>query len=440
MKKVVIIVIAIIGIIGVACVTYFGLQWKEEKEIAAYVAQLDQDFKLLYQDEDCKIPKEDLTEEEVDEVIEKIEENKYSINKEKQLEQLKELKQYLSFKQELNDFFEEEVLKADVSNEQLETLQKEVEKLPENLQELLDEKMNLALEQKKKIDEAVASLEQLFVSKEMKQVKEKVTRKELETAKNKMKELPQKELWTKYQEKYTTVENFIKDREEKEREEREERKERKAELERQRQIELERQRKLEEEERRKEEERQKIQNAYVEIKNVPYINQKYNKVYNGCEAACLLMSLQYRGLATNHNLTSFATIMPKHESNPHLGFIHSIFDLEPRDVTHWIAPDALSSFGSQFGNVKNVSGSTAGQIRSYIDQNIPVIVYVTTNFQSPTKWYGEVPLNLHVVLVTGYNKITGDYIISDPWSGRMVVSKNTFESIYNLLRYAVIVQ
>ena len=97
------------------------------------------------------------------------------------------------------------------------------------------------------------------------------------------------------------------------------------------------------------------------------------------------------------------------------GFIHSIFDLEPRNVTHWIAPDALARFGSQYATTTNISGSSPEQLKEYINQRKPVVVYTTSNFNYPSTWDGEVPLNLHVVLLTGYNRITGSYIRSMEW-------------------------
>ncbi len=69
-----------------------------------------------------------------------------------------------------------------------------------------------------------------------------------------------------------------------------------------------------------------------------------------------------------------------------------------------------------------------------------MVVYTTSNFNYPSTWDGEVPLNLHVVLLTRYNRITGNYIVLDPWNGRKIILKQKFESIYNLMRYAVVVQ
>lgn len=151
------------------------------------------------------------------------------------------------------------------------------------------------------------------------------------------------------------------------------------------------------------------------------------------------MSLQYKNLALNHNLHTFAEEMPKHETDPHQGFIHSIYDLEPKNVAHWIAPDALSRFGSQYGTVRDISGSGVSTLKEYLDQGNPVIVYVTSNFNSPTAWDGEVPVNFHVVLLTGYNQITGNYIVLDPWSGRKIIAKQKFEAIYGLMNRAVVV-
>ena len=152
------------------------------------------------------------------------------------------------------------------------------------------------------------------------------------------------------------------------------------------------------------------------------------------------MALQHKGYASDYNLVRMAEEMPKHENDPHKGFIYSIFDMTPNDVTHWIAPDALANFGSKFAKTTNVSGISANEITQYIDNDIPVIIYSTYGFMNATKWIGEVPLNLHVMLVVGYNRITGAYVINDPWAGKIIVKKENFEKIYNIKKYAVVVE
>ena len=55
-------------------------------------------------------------------------------------------------------------------------------------------------------------------------------------------------------------------------------------------------------------------------------------------------------------------------------------------------------------------------------------------------------LKLHVLLLTGYNKITKEQIITDPWTKsngetKWYLSKNKLESIYNAVgKKAVIIR
>ena len=186
------------------------------------------------------------------------------------------------------------------------------------------------------------------------------------------------------------------------------------------------------------EERQRVINeAWVKL-NVPYISQNRNGVLNGCEAASMLMSLQYKGYLTGTDLHSYATNMPKSD-NPNTGFYLDIFGKEPRDVAHWIAPVPLINYGissSGYGNIVNISGVSIDDIANEIINGNPVIVYLTYNYSSPVNWNGGAPRNLHVQVIVGYNKVTGEFIIYDPWtrtSGQyqFTLSKDSVSSLYN---------
>lgn len=178
----------------------------------------------------------------------------------------------------------------------------------------------------------------------------------------------------------------------------------------------------------------------IELTNIPFISQKDEKIYNGCEAASLLMALKYRGKLLDYNLADFIKYVPIHESDPYQGFIYSIYDFYPLDVAHWIAPSALAKFGSNYYKTTDISGSEVSDLKKYIDENKPVIVYVTAEFENPIITSQEVPLNLHVVLLTGYNKENGEYIVLDPYVGKLSVEKEKFENSYNHLKYAVVVE
>lgn len=380
----------------------------------------------MYQDKEKTKPKLTVTEKQINKLKEKIKSIKTEKERGTLFKEFGKLEKFYQVKIELDHCFQDTVLKETVSRKELEELEILMKELSESYQSLLKEKLNAGFQQVTSIETAIDKLNHLFIDGDYKEVRADVSRAEYQDAYQTMEQLSQKGIFNQYKEKFTRVENKIKEREAEEKRKREE------ELEKQRQLALEKKRKAEEEKRR-------IEAAYVEIKGIQLINQRTNGVYNGCEAASLLMGLHYKGRALQHNLVSFVNQMPKHESDPHQGFIHSVFDLEPRDVTHWIAPDALSRFGASYGSVQNISGSSVTQIKSYINQQKPVVVYVTSGFKKVTSWYGEVPLNLHVVLLTGYNDLNGNYIVMDPWSGRTIISRQVFESTYNLLKYAVAV-
>ena len=178
-------------------------------------------------------------------------------------------------------------------------------------------------------------------------------------------------------------------------------------------------------------------NEFIELKEVPFISQKEAEIYNGCEASSLLMALQYKNKLLDYDLKKFVEEVPKHKYDPHQGFIHSIYDYAPRDVVHWIAPDALSRFALNYGMAEDISGSDVEDLKGYIRNNTPVIVYVTANFKEANFTEGEVPLNLHVVLLIGYNQVNGDYAIIDPYYGRQEIEASAFEKSYNILKYGV---
>lgn len=178
----------------------------------------------------------------------------------------------------------------------------------------------------------------------------------------------------------------------------------------------------------------------VILRGVPRINQKEG-VLNGCEVASLLMGLQYKGYHQGMTLKQIAEAVPKTD-DPHTGFILDIWDLLPLNQLHWIAPDALSKFGKRYyDGVIDISGASVEDLKREIDNGNPVVVYGTYYFQHPKSWCGEVPTNLHVMLMIGYNKRTGNIILIDPWGGiEIVVSGNMFATQYNLMKYAVAIR
>lgn len=188
--------------------------------------------------------------------------------------------------------------------------------------------------------------------------------------------------------------------------------------------------------RRAEEERQKkIAAAWVKL-NPPYINQAAANIFNGCEVASLLMALQYKGYAKNETIYSLTEKIPKTD-NPNTGFYLDIYNLEPRTEAHWIAPAPLANFGASISgaSISNASGRSIDQLDAEVAAGNPVIIYLTYGFNNP-KEYGPhgVPKNLHVLVLAGYNSITGDQYFLDPWPPRgnayPTLSKARTEALY----------
>lgn len=194
-------------------------------------------------------------------------------------------------------------------------------------------------------------------------------------------------------------------------------------------------------EKREEERIEAIKNAW-KVLEVPYISQNKNNVLNGCEAATMLMALQYKGYLQNTSLYEFASNMPKStNNNAEEGFTHDIYGYAPNNVPHWIAPSALAQYGRTSSMDENIMDST-GMSLTELDQELengnPVIIYATSKFKKPKEWVEGAPKNLHVLLLVGYNKITNEQLIIDPWTHddgktRWILEKDKVEEIYNLV-------
>ncbi len=176
------------------------------------------------------------------------------------------------------------------------------------------------------------------------------------------------------------------------------------------------------------------------ILNVPYISQNENNILNGCEAATMLMSLKYKGYLTDMSLADFVLQMPfSPDSDAYKGFTHDIYTKEPETVPHWIAPPPLIKFAKEVSGNQNIIDSTGWSIDELdkeIDKGNPVIIYLIDRLHEPDEIVEGVPKNLHVMLLTGYNKITGQQYVVDPWKhfdGQIIwkIDKNVLVNQYS---------
>ncbi|MFS0820374.1 C39 family peptidase [Bacillus sp. 1P02SD] len=177
----------------------------------------------------------------------------------------------------------------------------------------------------------------------------------------------------------------------------------------------------------------------VELK-VPYLNQYLANAPMGCEAAALLQALQYKGYAKNYTLGSFLEEMPvDQEGNPNNGFGGTPYKVVS-GVYQSIYPAPLSKWGSKYGSVSNITGSSVENLKKQLDNGNPVIVYVTMNWGSPQYgqyFWGTGIDNAHVMTLSGYKD--GYYHVTDPAAGKYWVKASAFEASYNLTKYAVVV-
>lgn len=355
-------------------------------------------MKKLYKNKD--VPRDNITDNDIINVENKIKKITPT-EKRKQMQQtLNELKDYLNLKTTVNDLFCDNILRYDATNDELNKVLKNYDNLTEQYKIQLKPQIDSLKEQMTNISKTVLTINNLFQDNNHTTIRENLTRAELNNAKELFNQLPQKDNMQKEKDYLTIADKQLTKKEE-------------------------------------EQKLQQIKNAWI-ILDVPYISQNLNKVYNGCEAASLLMGLKYKGYLQNMDIVTYANKIPKTD-NPHTGFYRSIFDVEPTNLPHWIAPGPLAQYGratSGNNNIFDITGSTLEQLDKELENNNPVIIYATAMFKSPKNWIEEVPNNLHVMLLTGYNKITGEQIITDPWtyaSGRKKwqLSKNELETVYN---------
>ena len=191
------------------------------------------------------------------------------------------------------------------------------------------------------------------------------------------------------------------------------------------------------------------QNYYVDpnsgiingtLLNAPYINQ-YQVGDMACEATALLEVLHNKGYANNYNIQSFIKTMPiSPNGNPNEGFGGG-YQRVTYGIFQSIYPEPLAKWGSRFGNVQNISGSSPTDLQSQLLNGNPVVVYVTMHWAAPqygNYFWGVGVNNSHVMTLDGYRP--GYYHVEDPARGSYWVSASNFENSYNIKRFAVVVK
>ena len=191
------------------------------------------------------------------------------------------------------------------------------------------------------------------------------------------------------------------------------------------------------------------QNYYVDpnsgiingtLLNAPYINQ-YQVGDMACEATALLEALHNKGYANNYNIQSFIKTIPiSPNRTPNEGFGGG-YQRVTYGIFQSIYPEPLAKWGSRFGNVQNISGSSPTDLQSQLLNGNPVVVYVTMHWAAPqygNYFWGVGVNNSHVITLDGYRP--GYYHVEDPAGGSYWVSASNFENSYNIKRFAVVVK
>lgn len=179
---------------------------------------------------------------------------------------------------------------------------------------------------------------------------------------------------------------------------------------------------------------------------VPYLSQ-LTPVYApvGCEPTALLMGLKGLGYATDVDLYTFLSGVPTTQSDPAKGFVGSPFRADPTKKTRTtIYPAKLAEYGSQFGPVRDISGSTVEQLQNEVLSGHPVVAYVTMWWEKP--FYRTYQIegtsqrllsNNHAVLVCGYDRAAQAYYVADPYNQKALnsdlyywIDAATFEPLY----------
>ncbi|MEG0423390.1 MAG: C39 family peptidase [Erysipelotrichaceae bacterium] len=431
MKHKLIYIICIAFVVLAVLTGFSASQNRKHREELALKAE--KSVEVLFQDKKQTTPKLDLKQKNIElaqKKVDQVQDKKKATSLNKKLSLLS---QYIKYQDKINAYFVEGICQSDINQDQLAKDEVSLRKLPVPYVKLLEPQLNKVKAQVQAMNDAIASTKALFNDEAMNNVKDDANSDSYQAALDKVNALPQKNLVETYTPVLEKVNQFLLEKEKIARQR----------IEAQRQAALAQalaEAKAAKEQAEKDAQRNAlIQASNVKIQGIPYYNQNSEGLPNGCECTSLMMALHYKGYAKDLNLHQFVDACPRSD-NPHLGFIYPMDSYAPYKVVHWIAPDALSKFGSNYGTVVDISDCSTDALKAEIDQGNPVVFYATYGFRDAKGWDGEVPTNLHVMLLIGYNPVSNSYIVSDPVLGELVVSAQRFEAIFAYNRFAISVR
>lgn len=181
--------------------------------------------------------------------------------------------------------------------------------------------------------------------------------------------------------------------------------------------------------------------SYVEL-DTPYVDQIAEGMPMGCEAASLYMAMRGKGYLQDVSYLDFIATMPLTSGTPNDGFVGNPAWVD-LSLYQSIYPMALACWGSQYGNVADISGSSVWDLVEQLQAGNPVVVYVTVDFRPVVWsdwWFGPAVDNAHVMTLVGYDPATDRLLVADPNSrGRYWVDWFTFYAAYGAQHFAAVV-
>jgi uncharacterized protein YvpB len=166
----------------------------------------------------------------------------------------------------------------------------------------------------------------------------------------------------------------------------------------------------------------------------------------GCESVALTNALRYWGF--NLDKTTIANRWLPYGSNGVYNFIGN-----PHNSSGWIicAPGIANTARRYLDSkksdlkVKVYHGTSLKELRHYLDEGCPVIVWATDRMRSPgpTRAYRSgyaLRGNTHTMVLAGYNPKKGTYYLADSISGEVWRDAKRFESLFNSMgKQAVVI-
>lgn len=377
-----------------------GVMWSEiaradeyHVQQETYATEVAMGLAEYYEDYEKEVPKLEFATEGLEEIEKKngrLRAKKYREQKQAAEERIARLRAFAEIRGQVEEFFRDGILRSDVDSGEIEEMQGEFDELKESYRGALQAKLEMIRYQYQAIVDLAAAVPGMFTDEKMETVKDDLTREQYDEIRAKVDSLPQRDIAEKYSAAMKKADEALAERE-----------------------------RIAEEERRKAEEEYRRRQAEIaaawRILNVPYWSQNGEGVKNGCEAAALLMALQYKGYLGGMNLRTYAEMMPKSD-DPFTGFRGNIFESAGSEAPFWIAPGPLAAFGreSSGANVVDITGASLDALDAEVAAGNPVVIYLTLSYTAPSAWRYGAPVNLHVMLLTGYNSLTGMQRVTDP--------------------------